>query len=229
MAIVHVGILVFPRVQQLDVTGPFEMFATEPRCSVQLISTAASLDPVPTATGLVLVPSTCISACDSIDVLVIPGGSGVNSLLTNQEVLSWVRRVSQQAQYVCSVCTGAMVLGAAGLLQGKKATTHWNSMDFLPAFGAIPVTGRVVRDGNIFTAGGVTSGIDFGLVILAELFDQTSAEKVQLFLEYSPCPPFNAGHPSTASPAVLEAVKITAQRSRSEREHIVQQISSFRL
>ncbi|NLH80384.1 MAG: DJ-1/PfpI family protein, partial [Phyllobacteriaceae bacterium] len=121
-------------------------------------------------------------------------------------------------RFVTSVCTGSLVLGAAGLLTGKRATTHWNAVDFLPAFGAIPTEGRVVRDGDVVTAGGVTSGIDFGLALVAELFGETAARTVQLALEYAPAPPFDAGTPATAGAELVAAAKVSMAGSRAERE-----------
>src|SRR5207248_3709248 len=196
---IDVGILVFPRVQQLDLTGPYEVFASVPSATVHLIWKDRS--PVASATGLTLTPTMTFAECPDLDVLCVPGGGGVNALLTDAEVLAFVRAQAARARYVTSVCTGALVLGAAGLLRGRRATTHWFAHDFLEKFGAIPVRGRVSRDGNLFTAGGVTAGIDFGLTVVAELLGQAEAEEVQLNLEYAPAPPFDAGTPDEAPAA----------------------------
>ena len=214
----HIGILVFPGVQQLDLTGPYEVFASVPAASVHLIWKDRSA--ITSATGLVLGPTMTFGECPTLDILCIPGG-GVNALLRDAEVLGFVRAQAARARYVTSVCTGSLVLGAAGLLKGRRATTHWFSHDFLQRFGAIPVHGRVVRDGNLITAGGVTAGIDFGLAVVAELLGQAQAEAIQLALEYAPQPPFRAGTPDLAPPAVLAAVKERLAPTRKAREAII--------
>src|SRR5262249_40155869 len=145
--------------------------------------------------------------CPALDVLCVPGGGGVNALLQDAEVLGFLRAQAARARYVSSVCTGALVLGAAGLLKGRRATTHWGAHDFLAKLGAIPRPGRVVRDGNLFTGGGVTAGIDFGLTMVAELLGEAQAQAIQLQHEYAPEPPFQAGTPETAAPAVLAVAR----------------------
>ena len=154
----------------------------------------------------------------------MPGGGGINALLQDAEVLDFLRGQAARARYVSSVCTGSLVLGAAGLLKGRRATTHWNSHDLLAKFGAIPTHGRVVRDGNLFTAGGVTAGIDFGLTVVAELLGETQAQVIQLGHEYAPDPPFRAGTPETAPPAVLAAAKERVASIRKAREAIIAKI-----
>lgn len=220
----QIGILVFPGVQQLDLTGPYEVFASLPETKVHLVWKDRA--PVTSATGLVLDPTMSFSACPALDVLCVPGGGGVNALLEDQEVLDFLRCQAKQARYVTSVCTGSLVLGAAGLLKGKRATTHWLSHDLLARFGAIPVHGRVVRDGNLITAGGVTAGIDFGLAVVAELAGRTEAEAIQLGLEYAPEPPFNAGTPEQAPAAVLAAVKERLAATRKAREAIIGRLTA---
>ncbi|MCE1236842.1 MAG: DJ-1/PfpI family protein [Hyphomicrobiales bacterium] len=216
---VHIGFLLFPGVQQLDLTGPYEVFASAPGAEVHLVW--KTLQPVATATGLVLAPTVTFADAPAFDVVCVPGGGGVNALLTDEETLAFLRRQAESARFVTSVCTGSLVLGAAGLLQGRRATTHWNAMDFLPKFGATPVEARVVRDGRLVTAGGVTSGIDFGLTLLAELFDETTARTVGLALEYAPAPPFGDGVPSAAAPEIVEIAKSRMAKSRAEREAIL--------
>ena len=218
----HIGILVFPRVQQLDLTGPYEVFASLPDARVDLV--AADLDPVTSATGLVLTPTVSHANCPQLDVLCVPGGAGVNALLTDAATLDFVRRQADGARYVTSVCTGALVLGAAGLLKGRKATTHWNAHDLLAAFGAVPTQGRVVRDGNLITGGGVTAGLDFALTLVAELAGEDAARAIQLHLEYAPAPPFDSGRPDRARASVLAAVRERLAASRREREGIVARI-----
>jgi cyclohexyl-isocyanide hydratase len=215
----QIGILVFPRVQQLDLTGPYEVFASLPAANVHLIWKDRSA--ITSATGLVLAPTMTFGECPTLDVLCIPGGAGVNALLEDAVVLDFVRAQAARARYVTSVCTGSLVLGAAGLLKGRRATTHWLSHDFLAKFGAIPVDGRVVRDGNLITAGGVTAGIDFGLAVVAELADQAQAEAIQLALEYAPQPPFRAGTPEEAPAAVLATVRKQMAPTRAAREAII--------
>jgi len=218
----HIGILVFPRVQQLDLTGPYEVFASIPGAQVHLIWKDRS--PVTSATGLVLTPTMTLAECPALDVLCVPGGSGINALLQDAEVLGFLRAQAARARYVTSVCTGSLVLGAAGLLRGRRATSHWASHDLLAKFGAIPTQGRVVRDGNVFTAGGVTAGIDFGLTVVAELLGETEAQAIQLAQEYAPAPPFQAGTPETAPPAVLATAKERLASMRKAREAIIDQV-----
>lgn len=218
----HIGILVFPAVQQLDLTAPYEVFASIPGASVHLVW--KDLAAIKSATGLLLTPTLTFENCPTLDVLCVPGGIGVNALLEDGEVLDFVREKAATAQYVTSVCTGALVLGAAGLLQGRRATTHWFAHDFLEKFGAIPVHGRVVRDGTLITAGGVTAGLDFGLTVVAELIDQGQAEAIQLTLEYDPQPPFSAGTPEGAPAGILAEVKQRLSSSRKTREALIERL-----
>jgi len=220
----QIGILVFPRVQQLDLTGPYEVFASMPAANVHLVWKDRSA--ITSATGLVLAPTMTFAECPTLDVLCIPGGGGVNALLEDAEVLDFVRAQAARARYVTSVCSGSLVLGAAGLLRGRRATTHWLSHDFLAKFGAIPVHGRVVRDGNLITAGGVTAGIDFGLAVVAELVGREHAEAIQLALEYAPQPPFNSGTPEEAPASVLATVKDRLAATRKAREAIINQLTA---
>lgn len=198
---INIGLILFPRLTQLDLTGPFEVFARIPNAKVHLIW--KTLDPVISDVGLPIVPTITFDACPDLDVICIPGGPGMNALLEDDEVLTFVAREGAKARYVTSVCTGALVLGAAGLLKGYKAATHWASMDFLAAFGATPVKTRVCIDRNRVTGGGVTAGIDFGLYLAAQLTDRKTAEKIQLYMEYNPEPPFQAGSPDTAPAEVV--------------------------
>lgn len=220
---IEIGFVVFPRVQQLDLTGPYEVLALVPGSRVHLV--AKSLAPLSSATGLVLTPTLDFAACPALDVICVPGGAGVNPLMEDAETLDFLRRQAAGARYVTSVCTGALVLGAAGLLRGKRATTHWAAHDLLAAFGAIPIEGRVVRDGNLLTGGGVTAGIDFGLTLAAELTDEATAKAIQLHLEYAPAPPFDAGRPESASPEILAAARQRLAATRSEREAIVARVT----
>jgi cyclohexyl-isocyanide hydratase len=218
----HIGILAFPGVQQLDLTGPYEVFASIPGAHVHLIWKDRS--PITSATGLVLAPTMTLTECPALDVLCVPGGGGINALLQDAEVLDFLRAQAARARYVTSVCTGALVLGAAGLLKGRRATTHWASHDLLTKFGAIPTHGRVVRDGNLFTAGGVTAGIDFGLTVVAELLGEAQAQAIQLQHEYAPEPPFRAGTPETAPPAVVAVARERLASTRKAREAIIDEL-----
>ena len=192
-----IGLLLFPALTQLDLTGPYEVFVRAPNTQVHLIW--KSLDLVISDRGMAIQPTTTFSACPKLDVICVPGGPGQIDLMEDDAVLSFIRRQSQQAKLVTSVCTGSLVLGAAGLLKGYKATTHWASLDQLALLGAEPVNERVVRDGNRITGAGVTSGIDFALNVVSEIFGKAVAENIQLHMEYDPKPPFNSGSPRTAS------------------------------
>jgi len=222
----HIGLLLFPRVQQLDLTGPYEVLASLPGTTMHLV--AATLAPVASASGLVLAPTVSFADCPPLDVICVPGGVGVNALLTDAATLDFVRRQAEGARYVTSVCTGALVLGAAGLLRGRRATTHWASHDLLAAFGAIPVHARVVQDGNLLTGGGVTAGIDFGLTLVAELAGRAAAEAIQLALEYAPAPPFAAGAPETAPVAVVAAARAGLAGTLAERRALVASVAGHR-
>lgn len=217
------GILVFPGVQQLDLTGPYEVFASATDAAVHLLW--KTTEPVTASTGLILHPTASFAEAPSLDLLCVPGGAGVNALMEDEETLAFLRAKAPATRFLTSVCTGALVLGAAGLIAGRRVATHWNARDFLPAFGAIPDSGRVVRDGTLITAGGVTSGIDFGLSVIAELYGQAEAERIQLTLEYAPAPPFAAGRPEDASPDVLAAARQALSASRAAREAIVARIT----
>jgi cyclohexyl-isocyanide hydratase len=215
----HIGFLVFPRVQQLDLTGPYEIFSILPSATVHLVW--KSREPVTSTTGITFTPTATFADCPALDVLCVPGGIGVNPLMQDAETLEFVRRQAARARFITSVCTGSLVLGAAGLLGGRRATSHWLARDALAGFGAIPTAGRVVRDGNLITAGGVTAGIDFGLTVVEELAGREAAETIQLHLEYAPAPPFDAGTPETAPAPVVAAVRERLAGSRKEREAII--------
>lgn len=212
------GMLVFPNLTQLDLTGPYEVLARLPGTETRLLW--KSLDPVRSEHGLTILPDTTLADCPPLDLVLVPGGAGINPLLEEQEVLAFLRHAAAGARYVVGVCTGSLVLGAAGLLRGKRAGTHWMSRDLLRAFGAEPVAERVVVDGNLFTGGGVTAGIDVALAIAAEIAGRATAEAIQLAIEYDPAPPFAAGSPEKADPAVVQQVLDRAaprQRDRAER------------
>ena len=202
---IHVGMLLFPELTQLDLTGPFELFHRLPDVQVHLAW--KSLDVVRSDTGLGLSPTTTLDACPPVDVLFVPGGAGQIDLMEDEAVLRFLRERAERARWVTSVCTGSLLLGAAGLLRDHDATTHWAFRELLPLFGARPAPGRVVVDRNRITAGGVTAGIDFGLRIIAEIAGERRAKEAQLELEYDPCPPFRCGHPDVADADVLATVR----------------------
>jgi len=200
-----IGMLIFPDMTQLDFTGPYEVFTQMPGCEVKVV--AATLQPVAARGGLKFIPDTTIADAPPLDLVFVPGGPGVGALMEDREVLEFLRRQSQQAKYVTSVCTGALVLGAAGLLKGYRATTHWLSLDLLPVFGAVAMPDRVVFDRNRVTGGGVTAGVDFALSIAGEILGADAAKAIQLLIEYNPAPPYACGHPATADAAVVDKVR----------------------
>ena len=220
----QIGFLLFPQVQQLDLTGPYDVLASLPDVKVHLIW--KDLMPITASTGLVLKPTMTFEDCPALDVICIPGGSGVGPLMEDEQTLDFIKTQAANARYVTSVCTGALVLGAAGLLKGKRATTHWAYHELLAPLGAIAVKDRVVRDSNLLTGGGITAGIDFALTLATELFDQETAELVQLQLEYAPAPPFNAGSPVTAPTSVLEEARKRAAGSLKLRAEITERASA---
>jgi len=199
-----IGMLLFPNLTQLDLTGPFEIFSRLPGAALHVLW--KDLSPVRSDKGLGLLPTTTFTDAPArFDVLFVPGGSGQIELMDDEVVLAFLRDRAATARYVTSVCTGSLVLAAAGLLQGKRATCHWTSIDQLALLGAIPVAERVVRDGNVITGAGVTSGIDFALAVAAEVAGRDAAEDIQLSIEYDPAPPFAAGSPRVVPAATIDA------------------------
>jgi len=194
----RVGFLCFPGVTQLDLMGPAQVFASV--AEVHLVW--KRIEPVQSDTVITLTPTTTFADCPQLDVLCVPGGYGTDEISGDQEVLDFLRVQAIGTKYVSSVCTGSIVLGAAGLLDGYHATSHWCALDVLPLFGAIPVAERVCVDRNRVTGAGVTAGIDFGLTLVSMLFDRPTAEQIQLRMEYDPAPPFNSGSPTNAPPDV---------------------------
>jgi cyclohexyl-isocyanide hydratase len=201
----QIGLLIFPKVTQLDFTGPLQVFSSVPGAKVHLIW--KRIEPVPTDSVLTLTPTISFADCPQLDVICVPGGAGINDMVNDAEMLDFLRKQAGGAKYITSVCTGSLVLGAAGLLQGYRAATHWTAMEFLAAFDAVPTNTRVCVDRNRITGGGVTAGIDFALTLVSLMVDRKTAEAIQLGIEYNPAPPFNSGSPDTASPEVLALVK----------------------
>lgn len=201
----QIGLVIFPRVTQLDLTGPVQVFSSVPGAKVHLIW--KRIEPVASDSVLTLTPTVTFADCPQLDVICVPGGAGTDDMVNDEEMLDFLRRQANRAKYVTSVCTGSLVLGAAGLLQGYRATTHWTAMDLLAPFGATPTKTRVCVDRNRITGGGVTAGIDFALTLVSIMVDRKTAEMIQLRLEYNPAPPFNAGSPDTAPPEILALMK----------------------
>jgi cyclohexyl-isocyanide hydratase len=218
---VTVGLLVFPDLTQLDLTGPYEVFSRTPGTRVVLVGTRPG--PIRSEWGLTLGTDCTLDEAPPLDVLCVPGGVGVNALLADDAVLDFVAARGDRAAWVTSVCSGALVLGAAGLLRGYRATTHWLSLDLLAALGATPVEARVVRDRNRITGGGVTAGIDFALTLVAEIRGRGVAERITLMLEYTPAPPFRSGLPGEAGPALVGAVRSDRARVQQERRTLVEE------
>jgi len=216
----QIGSLLFEGVDQIDLTGPFEVLSRLPNSTYRIYG--KSTEPVRDLRGLRLTPDAAIADAPRLDVLHIPGGFGQEALMEDAQVLGWIAAQAAGARSVFSVCTGALLCGAAGLLKGKRATTHWASFHLLPMFGAIPVNERVVVDGNWVFAAGVTAGIDGALRLAAELRGEDAAKAIQLYMAYAPEPPFNSGTPETAPAAILAQVRqsaagITAQREATAR------------
>lgn len=224
MSTLHIGLLVFPQVTQLDLTGPLQVFARLPGATVHLIW--KRIEPVPSDSVLTLLPTVTFADCPQLDVICVPGGSGADDMANDAEMLAFLRRQAAGARYITSVCTGALVLGAAGLLQGYRSTTHWSALEFLPAFGAIPDATRVCIDRNRISGGGVTAGIDFALTLVSILADRTTAEAIQLAMEYNPAPPFSAGSPDAAPPEVLALVTARMAGAKQRRTEAVQRAAA---
>ena len=211
---ISVVVPVYDGVTQLDFTGPHQFLSRTPDVQVRV----ASLDGRPvTADRLTFSNLEDLGAIAACDVLLVPGGGGCLNAIENDRFLEEVARLGASARYLTSVCTGSLILGAAGFLRGRRAACHWAWRELLPLFGAIVDEGRVVRDGNILSGGGVTAGIDFVLALIAELRGPRVAEMVQLGLEYAPQPPFDSGRPDTAPAEVLEAVNARQAAGRAER------------
>lgn len=228
-----IGFVIFPGITQLDFTGPFEVLSrlgTPPSISVpsqfpqsKTHVVAKTMLPVSSDRGLGILPTCTFQSCPPLDLICLPGGPGVVEALADVETVDFIRRQGGHAEYVTSVCMGAFLLGAAGLLKGRRATTHWAYIDLLPLVGARHEKGRVVRDGNVFTSGGVTSGIDFAFRLVAELAGSEVAQAIQLGIEYDPSPPFDAGHPDKATEA---AIALMVQRNKTARAGIRRELEN---
>lgn len=222
----NIGAFVYPNVDQADFTGPFEVLSRIPESKFLVI--AKDRHPVRDVRGLLLTPEITFSESPRLDVLLIPGGAGQEELMDDEPTLSFIRNQSRTAQYVFSVCTGALLYGAAGLLNGTRATTHWAVFDLLETFGAIPVNSRVVVDGKYVSAAGVTAGLDGSLRLVSLLCGDDIAQQIQLSIEYAPEPPFNAGNPSSAPSDVVNAVR-SSLRNITERRTVTARRTAARL
>lgn len=192
----NIGFLIFPGITPLDALGPAQFLARLP--GAQVLTIYKQIEQIETDAGFTLLPTNTFADCPKLDVICIPGGFGTNALMDDEKVLNFIKEQAKTAKYVTAVCTGSLLLGAAGLLKGKRATTHWAWHNHLSDLGAIPVKERVVKDGNLITGGGVTAGIDFGLSLIAELAGEENAKLIQLGMEYDPQPPFDSGSPEKA-------------------------------
>ena len=223
-ASLHVVFALFPRITQLDFTGPHEVLWRAPGAHCVLASAAGG--PVAADGGLVF-DTQRLSDVARCDVLLVPGGFGVVEALQDPAYIAQLRRLGAQARYLASVCSGSLALGAAGLLRGRRAACHWAWRELLAAFPEVtPDAGRVVRDGPVFSGGGVTAGIDMALTLLAELNGEALAKAVQLGIEYAPAPPFNCGRPELADPAVVAAVRGRLDGLRADRHDAVQRAAA---
>ncbi len=216
-----IGFLLFPRLTLLDLVGPAEVFCRVPEAKVHLVWKRR--EPISTVNGLVMEPTTTFDECPVLDVICVPGGPGQVELMEDEATLDFLRQQAATAQWVTSVCTGSLVLAAAGLLEGYQAACHWASRDQLALFGVIPVDERVVVDRNRVTGGGVTAGIDFALSLVAKMRGEELAKSIQLSIEYDPMPPFKGGSPRTADPALVTRMRenmaayLAPRRAVSER------------
>jgi cyclohexyl-isocyanide hydratase len=226
MPLFNVGFVIFPDLTQLDFTGPLQVLSRLPQSVTHIVAKSAA--PVPSDCGLGLVPTHTFASCPSLDLICIPGGSeGVAGIINDGETIEFVRQKAGAAKYVTSVCTGAFVLGVAGLLKGRRATTHWAYADLLPLVGATHEKARVVKDGNVITGGGVTAGIDFGLSVIAEIAGETTARRVQLGIEYDPAPPFDSGHPDKAPTLKSELLSARYNEFRAMYRARIEQAAPF--
>src|SRR5271165_2945808 len=220
----QIGSLLFEGLDQIDLTGPFEILSRIPNSTYRVFAKTA--EPVRDIRGLRLTPDAALADAPSLDVLHVPGGFGQEALMEDEEVLGWIRRQAAGARSVFSVCTGALLCGAAGLLRGRRATTHWASFHLLPFFGAIPVNERVVVDGAWVFAAGVTAGIDGALRLAAELRGDEAAQAIQLHMAYAPEPPFNSGTPETAPAAILEQARRSVRAIIAQREQTARRVAA---
>jgi cyclohexyl-isocyanide hydratase len=220
----RIGMLLFPNVTLLDLIGPHQVFSAFPDAHVELV--AADAGAVRSDSGVEILPSMTFAQADDFEVLFVPGGYGVNAAMEDQGTMEFLAARGARARWVTSVCTGAFLLGAAGLLNGYRATTHWRYLELLHLFGALPSDEHVVIDRNRITGGGVTAGIDFGLTLAQELFGIEATQRVQLYLQYDPQPPLRAGSPRTAPPEIVEAVREQSAANFARRRDLIERLTA---
>ena len=213
--LIRVAFALFPQVTQLDLTGPAQVLSRLKGARIDLV--AKTREPVMTDAGFAILPTATFDEVSAADILCVPGGFGTGAAMEDAETRDWVARVGGGATWVTSVCTGALLLGAAGLLDGYRATTHWASLDLLALWGAEPVAERVVFDRNRVTGGGVTAGIDFALALVAAIQGEDHARLVQLTIEYDPAPPFDSGSPDRAGAETVSKYRAMAARMNPDR------------
>jgi cyclohexyl-isocyanide hydratase len=223
MTDLQIGAILFEKMDQTDLTGPFEVLSRVPDSTFHVIGKDRA--PIRDTKGLILTPEVTFEEAPPLDLLVVPGGFGVNPLMEDETVLSFLRAQAAGAKMILSVCTGTLLCGAAGLLKGRRATTHWASHHLLEYFGAIPVHERVVIDGNFISAAGVTAGFDGALRVAALLRGDSAAQEIQLALEYAPEPPFASGSPATAPPEVLAAAQAALRDVTAARLEIAKRVA----
>jgi cyclohexyl-isocyanide hydratase len=216
-----VGMVLFPNLTQLDLTGPYEVFCRLPDLEVFLV--AETKGPVRSDHGLLLTPDFSFDQSPQLDILFVPGGNGVFQAMQNERLLDYLKKQATHAEYISSVCTGSLILAAAGLLDGYQATTHWLSLGLLRLFDVEVLEKRVVIDRNRMTGGGVTAGIDFGLSLAAKLYGEDLAKEVQLMMEYDPSPPFHSGSPATAAPEIIQRAVESRKKIQQEREDFIRE------
>ena len=224
---IRVGMVLFPNLTQLDLTGPHEVLSFPPNIVVDMLW--HRIEPVTSISGLALMPTATFDDYDLPDVLFIPGGPGQLQAMDDALLIEFVKRAGAEAKYITSVCTGSLVLAAAGLLIGKRATSHWGVVDQLALMGAEPVRERVVEDGNIITGAGVTAGIDFALTLVARLVSEDAAKAIQLGIEYDPDPPFNSGSVETADPQIIKMMAERTAELTEKRREAAQRIGKEKL
>lgn len=219
----NIVFVLFDNVTQLDFTGPVQFLSRLPGAQVHVVSKTG--EAVTTDCGFSIIPRSGFADCPQADILCVPGGHGVRDAIQDSRLVDFVRQQAKDAQYVTSICTGAFILGAAGLLEGKQATCHWAYTQLLPLFGATHQAARVVRDGNLITAGGVTSGIDFALELISAISGENVARSIQLALEYDPAPPFQSGSPANASEEIVTNLRVRVyEKAAADMESAIRSI-----
>ena len=223
----HFGIIAFQNLTQLDLMAPLEVFSRFPNTKISII--AETLDPIVSEKGFRFLPDTTFETSESVDVIFVPGGPGISDAMENEGLMAFLKKQAQHAQYITSICTGALILASAGLLDGYKATTHWLSLDVLSLFPKVKVLKRrVIVDRNRLTGGGVTAGIDFALILAEKIYGTEVAQNIQLMIEYNPKPPFKSGSPKTAPLEIVEKIKLERKEIQEKRKLQIERMLSRR-